>query len=316
MSSGITGKDSLFYVGEVPWHGLGTPLPQLATAREALEASGLTWKVALREIRDEDYRRVENRRLLVREDTGDVLAVVTKRYEPLQNAEVFHFFDDVTADPNGPKYEVAGSLHGGRRVWLLARLPEVIQVVRGEEIKPYLLLVNGHDGRTAIRMFPTSVRVVCQNTLNWAIGEADENLIWRRAHTGTLDRRDVSNARKILGLASQQFKELEQLLKELTRVRVKPGDVDELLREVYRHDLSERRRQLVAELLESGPGSDNPAVRGTYYGLLNAITDMEDHYRFARPANRAGRLASSLFGQGAQRKKRALAWFQRKLGAR
>lgn len=154
MSSGLTSSDSLFYVGEVPWHGQGTPLPRLATAQEALEASGLSWTVEKKELRDDNYRRVASKYVLIRQDTGAHLGVVGRSYTVLQNAEAFQFMDEVTMDPRGPKYELAGSLNEGRIVWLLARFPEVIEVVRDEPLEPYLLLINGYDGRTAIPPAP------------------------------------------------------------------------------------------------------------------------------------------------------------------
>lgn len=313
MSSGITEKDSLFYVGEVPWHGQGKALPSLATAREALEASGLTWRVATRELRDEDHRRVPNRRVLVREDTGEVLAVVSNRYEPLQNEEAFRFFDEVTMDPNGPKYEVAGSLHGGRVVWILARLPYTFQIVRDDVYEPYLLLVNGHDGRRAITMFPTAVRVVCQNTLRLANETKRPELVWRRNHVGALNRRDVVNARKAVGIADRMFEELQNTLRALTQVPAQDRDVDDLIRYVYGPDASPKLRPLIGDLLCAGPGCESTAVRGTLYGLLNAITDVEDHYWLGGSPRMAGRLASALFGRGARRKARAFEWMTRRL---
>jgi phage/plasmid-like protein (TIGR03299 family) len=316
MGHGLRSTDSLFYVGEVPWHGLGTPLPSLATAQEALEAARLDWTVEKRELRDSDYRRVHRKLALVRSDTGECLGVVSPRYEPLQNTEAFRFFDEVTMDPNGPKYEVAGSLGGGRIVWILARIPGFFELVKGEVHQPYLLLANGHDGRMAVHLLPTVVRVVCQNTLQMALHGA--KLVWRRTHRQSLTELDVWDARHVLGLVEKEHTALAEFYGALLKEKATPVDVSSLLRYVYGSNASSRRERLILNLLEAGPGCDNPRVRGTLYALLNAITDMEDHY-WLRPSvqdvqeARSRRLDSVMFGEGEQRKRRAVRWMKGRL---
>lgn len=316
MGHGLKSTDSMFYVGEVPWHGLGTALPSLATAQEALAAAGLGWTVEKRELRDADYRRVPGKFVVVRTDTGEHLGVVSASYRPLQNKEAFRFFDQVTMDPNGPKYEVAGSLRGGRIVWILARIPGFLEVVKGEEHQPYLLLVNSHDGKMAVRLLPTSVRVVCQNTLQLALEWAW--LLWRRIHTGSLTELDVVDAREVLGLVEKEHTALAEFYGALLKEKATLDDVISLTRYVYGQDASLQREQLILNLIEAGPGCDNPRVRGTLYALLNAITDMEDHYWF-RPAGRqvqearSQRLNSVMFGKGEQRKRQAIRWMEARL---
>lgn len=316
MAHGLTNTDSLFYVGEVPWHGLGTALPSLATAQEALAAAGLDWTVEKRELRDFDHRRVPGKFVVVRTDTGEHLGVVSASYTPLQNKEAFRFFDQATMDPNGPKYEVAGSLRGGRIVWILARIPGFLEVVRGEEHQPYLLLVNSHDGKMAVRLLPTFVRVVCQNTLQLALESAQ--LLWRRIHTRGLTELDVVDAREVLGLVEKEHTALAEFYGALLKETATLDDVISLTRYVYGQDASLQREHLILNLIEAGPGCENPRVRGTLYALLNAVTDMEDHYWLGRPAQdfqeaRSRRLNSVMFGKREQRKRRAIRWMEARL---
>jgi Domain of unknown function (DUF932) len=100
-----------------------------------------------------------------------VLGVVGDRYRIVQNDEAFQFVDQLIG--SAMHFETAGRLHGGRQVWVLARLPEHIEV-GGDPVRCYVLLLNSHDGTTAVVAASTPVRVVCQNTLNWALTRAHQ----------------------------------------------------------------------------------------------------------------------------------------------
>ena len=175
MPAGITDSDSMFSVRETPWHGLGAVLERPpASVAEAIEASGLGWSVAKEPIaidRGEtpgaDWwtprcEEIPGYFATVRQDTREVLGIVGERYRIVQNDEAFAFVDQLLGI--AIHFETAGSLHGGRRVWVLATLPEHVEV-GGDPVRPYVLLMNSHDGSTAVIAATTPIRVVCQNTL-------------------------------------------------------------------------------------------------------------------------------------------------------
>ena len=206
MPSGITEADGMAYVGREPWHGLGTRVPGDAmTAEEALEAAGLDWTVRL----DPVYREkgtallrfpnnmtvVPDHQVVVREDNDTVLGMVGKRYHVAQNVETFDFVDSIVGGGDA-YYHTAGSLWGGRRVFLLVQLRGDYILDNGEALNSFILLDNSHDGTSALRMRLTKVRVVCQNTLDMASsGRAG----FYARHTGGMMSR-VVEARNLLGL--------------------------------------------------------------------------------------------------------------------
>ena len=162
------GKTAMMYVGEVPWHRLGTKLDQPATAREAITAAGLDYRVELKPLKTDDGNDVPTRKATVRTDTNQVLGVVGNGYVPVQNFQAFGFLDAVVAD-GGLRYHTAGALGRGEKIWMLAKLPGQIQVKNSADIvDKFLLLSNAHDGSAALRVYFTPIRVVCQNTLSLA----------------------------------------------------------------------------------------------------------------------------------------------------
>ena len=163
--------ESMFYAGrEKPWHGLGTQVEEAPTSADALRLAGLDWTVQRKPIQVCGGRKVDNFFANVRSSDGAVLGVVSDRYQVVQNAEAFAFTDALIGGEGQVHYETAGSLMGGRKIWLLAKLPDT-EIV-GDKTEPYLCFSNTHDGSGAIRVCMTPIRVVCNNTLNIALNGA------------------------------------------------------------------------------------------------------------------------------------------------
>ena len=165
--------ESMMYVREKPWHGLGTQVEEAPTSAEALRMAGLDWNVVQRNIQVCGGAKIQNYKANIRDSDGTVLGVVTDRYKIVQNAEAFEFTDSLIGGE--VRYETAGSLNGGRKIWLLAKLPET-EIV-GDKTEPYLCFTNTHDGSGAIRVCMTPIRVVCNNTLNLALGYCEAGLV-------------------------------------------------------------------------------------------------------------------------------------------
>lgn len=172
--------ETMFFTGrEKPWHGLGTMVENAPDSREALIAAGLDWTVIQKPVFTQDGIQVKGYYANVRDCDGSVLGVVTSRYKVVQNREAFAFTDGLLGE--GVRYETAGSLMSGKKTWILAKLPEKY-IIQGEQIMPYLVFSNTHDGSGAIKIAMTPIRVVCNNTLNLALDNASR--IWSVHHTG------------------------------------------------------------------------------------------------------------------------------------
>ena len=170
--------ESMFYVRETPWHGLGTKVNEAPTSKDALIYAGLDWKVVQNNVYTQDGSLISGYKANIRSTDRSVLGIVSDRYKIVQNQDAFQFTDDLLGE--GVTYETAGSLQGGRKVWMLARMPHRY-IISGDEIEPYLVVMNSHDGSSGIKVAMTPIRVVCQNTLNLALGSAKR--IWTTKHT-------------------------------------------------------------------------------------------------------------------------------------
>lgn len=131
--------ETMFYVREKPWHGLGVRVEEVVSSEEALKLSRLDWTVLQESILSSSGEVIEGYKANVRDSDRKVLGVVTERYKVIQNAEAFEFTDQLLG--SGVRYETVGSLQEGKKVWLLARLPREY-IIGGERISPYLVFSN------------------------------------------------------------------------------------------------------------------------------------------------------------------------------
>jgi len=214
--------ETMFYTREKPWHGLGTRVEESPTSADALQLAGLFWKVLQEPIYTDVGGMIPGYRANVRDTDRKVLGVVTERYKVIQNEEAFAFTDELLG--NGVRYETAGSLQEGKKVWLLARLPREY-IISGERISPYLVFSNTHDGSGAVRVAITPIRICCNNTLNLALSTAKKS--FSMIHTGDIKGK-VQEAKDTLFMAEKYMdclgKEVEQLLpieSEATTTQVK-----------------------------------------------------------------------------------------------
>lgn len=194
--------ETMFYTREKPWHGLGTLVAEAPESREALRIAGLNWKVLQEPVYTENDELIQGYKANVRDSDRKILGVVTDRYKVIQNEEAFAFTDALLGE--GVRYETAGSLQEGRRVWLLARLPREY-IIAGERISPYMVFSNTHDGSGAVKTALTPIRVVCNNTLNLALRTAKRS--WSMIHTGDISGK-IEEAKNTLFLADEYMSAL------------------------------------------------------------------------------------------------------------
>lgn len=205
--------ETMFSVREKPWHGLGTVVAEAPTSQEALRLAGLDWSVRQRTIYT-NVGKINGYKANIRDTDGQCLGVVTDRYKVVQNTEAFAFTDELLGE--GVRYETAGALQNGRKVWLLAKLPNGFMVA-GERISPYLVFSNTHDGSGAVRVAFTPVRVCCNNTLNLALQTAPRS--FSMIHTGDIKGK-IGEARKTLLMADQYMEGLGVEFEKLRRQEI------------------------------------------------------------------------------------------------
>lgn len=205
--------ETMFYVGEKPWHGLGREIKKCLTSEDAIKVAGLDWEVIPKPIYDEQGRELKGYKVNQRSSDGKNLGIVTNRYKIVQNKEAFAFTDALLGQ--GVTYETAGSLESGKRVWMLARLED--RLMAEEKMENYLVFTNTHDGTGAVRVACTSVRVVCNNTLNLALNTAKRH--WSCAHKGDIQSK-LDEARFTLASADRYMKALEEEFGELKLKKV------------------------------------------------------------------------------------------------
>lgn len=288
--------ETMFSVREKPWHGLGTVVAEAPDSGSALELAGLDWDVIQKDITTADgFAPIPGFKANVRDSDGSVLGIVTDRYRVVQNREAFAFTDELLGE--GVRYETAGSLQGGRHVWMLARIPNQY-IINGEEITPYLVFMNAHDGSGSIKVAMTPVRVVCSNTLNLALSTAKR--CWSCHHTGDIDGK-MDEARHTLLYAGRYMAELGASFSRLAQVRLTDTKVMEFINELIpeaenatpqQHRNVVRLRNDLKHRYFDAPDLQHIGKNG--YRFVNAVSDFATH---ARPLRERATYKESLFAR-------------------
>ena len=306
--------NSIAYNGEVPWHGLGKKIPARADSEIMIKAAGLDWQVEKRPIqgtrrdaRDRPVRYEIIRKARTDKECDISLAHVSRVYHPLQNEEAFQFFDPIVGK-KAAIFETAGALDDGERVWVLAKLPKEIRVLGDDIVEKYLLLSNSHNGKEAITVKFTPIRVVCHNTLSMALKDGTGHVKVR--HTQSMHDR-LAEVPKILGVVNDMYKTAEDTFKMLALVQVNTMRLLEYLESIYPRTKTQLLNrtyppqwEAVMELFEKG-NPEIPKIKGTLWSLYNSITRFVD-YRPVREDTPDRRLNRVWFGDGADLKMQAL----------
>ena len=231
----------------------------------------------------------------VRDSDRKVLGVVTDRYKIVQNEEAFSFTDALLGE--GVRYETAGSLQGGRSVWLLAHLPHEY-IISGERISPYLLFSNTHDGSGAVKVAITPIRVVCSNTLNLALETAKRS--WSMNHTGNVKDK-MEEAKNTLFLADRYMEELGKEFENLRKITLsdkKVMDYIEILLPIEDGATPQQFRNM-KRLQEDMKmryfdAPDLKDVGKNAYRFINAVSDFATH---ADPLRRTRNYKENMFAK-------------------
>lgn len=270
--------ETMFSVREKPWHGLGTIVTEAPASADAIRLAGLDWTVVQEPIYTNFNRLVEGYRANVRSSDRKVLGVVSDRYKVVQNVDAFSFTDELLG--KGVHYETAGSLQEGRKVWLLARLPREY-IIEGERISPYLVFSNTHDGSGSVKVAVTPVRVVCNNTLNLALGTARRS--FSIIHTGNIQDK-IQEAKDTLLMAEKYMDCLGAEFKQLRRQKMTDAQVKEYIEMLLPIEKDPtptqsknivRLRKDIMKRYYDAP--DLQKVGSNAYRFINAVSDFATH---------------------------------------
>lgn len=284
--------ESMFSVRKTPWHGLGTVVREAPDSGEALRLAGLDWEVIQSPIFT-NHGKVEGWKANVRSTDRQVLGVVTYRYRVVQNTEAFAFTDALLGE--GVQYETAGSLMGGRKVWLLARLPREF-IIAGERISPYLVFSNTHDGSGAVRVAVTPIRVCYNNTLNLALATAQRS--FSMIHTGDI-RGKIHEAKQTLFMVDQYMEDLGREFERLRRQKLSDQQVREYIdlllpvekgaSSVTVKNVRKLRNDMAMRYFDAPDLKD---LGSNAYRFINAASDFATH---AEPIRRTKNYQENLF---------------------
>ena len=284
--------ETMFSVREKPWHGLGVVVEEAPSSEEALRLAGLDWRVVQKSLYT-NSGLVDGYKANVRESDNTVLGVVTDRYKVVQNTEAFAFTDNLLGE--GVKYETAGSLQGGKKVWILARLPREY-IMSGERITPYLVFSNTHDGSGAVKVAITPVRVVCNNTLNLALSTA--NRCFSMVHTGDIKGK-IDEAKQTLFMADEYMEALGNEFERMRRQRITDQQVKEYIEMLLPIDqdsssvTARNIRKLRDDMrMRYYDAPDLTHLGNNAYRFINAVSDFATH---ANPIRRSKNYNENLF---------------------
>ena len=266
--------ETMFSVRKKPWHGLGTIVMDALSSKDALKMAGLDWNVVQEPIYTDYNEVIAGYKANVRDFDRKVLGVVTDRYKIIQNHEAFAFTDTLLG--SGVRYETAGSLQEGKRVWILARLPREY-IISGERISPYLVFSNTHDGSGAVKVALTPVRVVCNNTLNLALQTAKRS--WSMIHTGNIMDK-IQEAEDTLFMAEEYMDRLGKEFEQLRKQKIYDSQVKEYIELLLPMEKeatsvqSKNIRQLREDLQHRYyDAPDLKDIGNNAYRFINAVSD-------------------------------------------
>ena len=272
--------EQMFSVREKPWHGLGTIVMEAPASAEALRLAGLDWNVVQEPVYTGYNELVKGYKANVRSSDRKVLGVVSDRYKVVQNTDAFSFTDELLG--KGVRYETAGSLQEGKKVWLLARLPREY-IIAGERISPYLVFSNTHDGSGSVKVAVTPVRVVCNNTLNLALSNASRS--FSMVHTGNIQGK-IQEAKDTLFMAENYMDNLGIEFEQLRRQKMTDAQVKEYIElllpmekeptPIQSKNILKLRRDMEQRYYEA---PDLQKVGNNAYRFINAVSDFATHSR-------------------------------------
>ena len=340
MAHEITATDGLVLNKSKAWHGLGTIVKEAPTPQDALSLAAMDWTVEQWQLNATGFvgdqlakvgleSHVANVRINADGSVGDCLGIVGDGWTPFQNAELAQFACDIVDNGERLRVETAGSIRGGKKVWFLLRGDSFeVKGTKGDAIEPFILLSNGFDGKTALRVTPTTVRVVCSNTLHQVIPrneigyEAMSSAAYVARHSGDLDSK-VESAKTALAAFLEGTNATHDAMNFLASRDVSNDDVKAFFLEAYQRDFglipkttktktdenARKRAQDAFLSVAKRFDVERPIAGANYWNAFNAYSGYVQHERDNRGDDDAKKaenaLHSNIFGSNASRTSKA-----------
>ena len=305
----VNGEAQMAYAGDLPWHGLGTKVSNDLTPQQMMQKAGVDWKV--REVESfvefDGKRMATGQKSLIRETDGKILTNVGKDWHPCQNETAFEFFNEYVL-AGDMEMHTAGSLKGGQYVWALAKVKESFDLFGGDQVDSYMLFSNPHVYGKSIDVRFTPIRVVCNNTLTFALDSASQ----RAVKVGHRAQFNPDMVKEQLGIAHEKFAKYKEMAQFLGSKRFSVESLLNYYNEVFPLTSGkDKQEQVTAEtisrqaknafdVLETQPGAE--FAEGTWWQAFNSVTYVTDHLQGRNADNR---LHSQWYGQNQLRKIKA-----------
>ena len=302
----VNGQAQMAYVGELPWHGLGTKVEADLTPDQFQKVAGLDWTVTKEKLMTPSGTVVKNKEALVRSSDGSILDVVGTGWNPVQNSEAFEFFHEYVM-AGDMEMHTAGSLKDGQIVWALAKTKESFELFNGDVTENYFLFSNPHQFGKAINIRMTPIRVVCNNTLTLSLSQNADQMV-------TVNHRkafDADEVKQQMGIAREKMEQYKSMAEFLGGKRYTSDNVIQYFNEVFGVPAKEkvdnvvpftsRNAKISFENLDTQPGAN--FAQGSWWTAFNSVTHMTDHLQ---GRSNDGRLVSSWYGRNRKVKLNAL----------
>lgn len=265
-----------------PWHNLGTVIAGLATAKEALELASLDWTVEKQPLFFGEHKTgFPGQFATVRVSDQKPLGVVSDGYHVFQNVEAFDFLDAITdTGSQDAVYTSAGSLFGGKRVFITMKIGDGITVGDDDAHDMYLMATNSHDGTQAFTASVSLIRAVCNNTVTMALNSAKSK--WALRHKSALSKSGrVQEARDALNMSFKYADAFEEEVAKLMAVEVSKDQFNTIAKSIvpeskFKHD---KDVQALMDVFENEKTVNMGGGEGTGWGAFNAVTYFVDHVR-------------------------------------
>jgi len=302
----INGEAQMAYVGDVPWHGLGTKVDRELTPDQFQKVAGLDWTVEKQPLVTATGIPIKNKEALVRSSDNSILDVVGTGWNPVQNSEAFEFFHDYVM-AGDMEMHTAGSLKDGQMVWALAKTKESFELFNGDQTDNYFLFTNPHQFGKSINIRMTPIRVVCNNTLTLSLSQDTDKMV-------TVNHRkafDPDMVKEQMGIAKEKMEQYKSMAAFLGGKRATGDNVIQYFNEVFGAPAKEkedgvlpftsRNAKIAMENLNTQPGAN--FAEGSWWQAFNSVTYMTDHLQ-----GREGdsRLQSAWYGRNRKVKLNAL----------
>ena len=302
----VNGEAQMAYVGDVPWHGLGTKVDRELTPDQFQKVAGLDWTVEKQPLVTATGIPIKNKQALIRSSDSTVLDVVGKGWNPVQNSEAFEFFHDYVM-AGDMEMHTAGSLKDGQMVWALAKTKESFELFKGDQTDNYFLFTNPHQFGKSINIRMTPIRVVCNNTLTLSLSQDSDKMV-------TVNHRkafDPDMVKEQMGIAKEKMEQYKSMAAFLGSKRATGDNIIQYFNEVFGAPAKEkvegampftsRNAKIAMEHLTTQPGAQ--FAEGSWWQAFNSVTYMTDHLQ-----GREGdsRLQSAWYGRNRKVKLNAL----------